>query len=229
MKIIVLNYSGNVGKSTIARHLLSARMNNAKILPVESINSDGTEEDALRGRQFSMVSEVANVLDDLVVDVGASNVEDFLSQMAQYKGSHEDFDYFVIPTVVKGKQIRDTISTIEALAEQNVPADKIRVVFNMIEHDDGIDDHFSGLLKYYKDKKTFTLRKEAIVRVSDIYLKVGVLNIKEIAADTTDLKALLQTAKTTEEKVKISRQIGTRRLAIGVTEELDAVFATMFK
>ena len=45
MKVVVINYSGNVGKSTVARHLLSPRMNKCQVFAVESINSDGTEDD----------------------------------------------------------------------------------------------------------------------------------------------------------------------------------------
>ena len=37
MKIAVLNFSGNVGKSTIARHLLSPRMPKAGLVAVETI------------------------------------------------------------------------------------------------------------------------------------------------------------------------------------------------
>ena len=39
MKICVLNFSGNVGKSTIAAHLLQPRLN-AQVFSVESLNFD---------------------------------------------------------------------------------------------------------------------------------------------------------------------------------------------
>lgn len=113
MKVLVTNLSGNVGKSTLAHHLLSPRMNDAKFISVESINSDGTEDETIRGKQFGEVLEVLPIYDDLIVDVGASNIEDLLKMMRQYRGSHEDFDYFVIPTTKEAKQMRDTISTID--------------------------------------------------------------------------------------------------------------------
>ena len=52
-KIVVTNFSGNAGKSTISRHLLAPRMNNATVIPVESINSDGSDDVAIKGRQFA--------------------------------------------------------------------------------------------------------------------------------------------------------------------------------
>ena len=124
MKVAVINFSGNVGKSTVARHLLAPKMNQATVIPVESINSDGTQDETIRGKQFGELQNDLSLLDDVVVDVGASNVEDFISMMKQYEGSHEDYDYFVIPTVPKAKQQRDTISTIEALSDIGVPPEK---------------------------------------------------------------------------------------------------------
>lgn len=229
MKIGVINFSGNVGKSTVARHLLAPRMNNAQIIAVESINSDGTEDEAIRGKQFGELTEALSVLDNVVVDIGASNVEDFISRMKQYRGSHEDFDYFVVPTVGKPKQQRDTISTIDALAELGVPAKKIRVVFNMVEIDEAPERLFSGLFEYQAEEKSFTLRPDAVIHVNDIYgkLRGSEQSIAEILNDPTDLKEMLKAAKDSEEKLRISRLIGVKRLAAGVTEELDAVFKTL--
>ena len=38
MKVAILNYTGTVGKTTIAAHLLSPRMGDAPIFAVETIN-----------------------------------------------------------------------------------------------------------------------------------------------------------------------------------------------
>lgn len=231
MKIAVINFSGNVGKSTVARHLLAQRMNNASVIPVESINSDGTQDEAIKGKQFGELQEALMLIDDAVVDVGASNVEDFVNLMKQYKGSHEDFDYFVIPTVSKAKQQRDTISTIDALAEIGVPAKKIRLVFNMVEIDESPERIFSGLFEYQASAKNFTIRPEAVIHVNDIYgkLKGTETGIKEILADQTDYKEKIKTAKDSNEKLHFAQMVALKRLAAGVTEELDAVFKTLLK
>ena len=231
MKVAVINFSGNVGKSTVARHLLAPRLNNAEVIPVESINSDGTDETAIRGKQFGELQEYLQTLDDAVIDIGASNVEDFVKLMKQYKGSHEDFDYFVIPTVPKNKQMRDTISTIDALAEIGVPAKKIRLVFNMLEIDDVPERVFAGLFEYHTASKSFTLRPEAVIHVNDIYgkLKGAEQGIKDILNDPTDYKEKIKTAKDADEKLHFAQMVGIKRLAAGVTEELDAVFKTLFK
>lgn len=231
MKIAVINFSGNVGKSTVARHLLAPRMNNATVILVESINSDGTQDEAIKGKQFGDIQEALTLLDDAVVDVGASNVEDFVNLMKQYRGSHEDFDYFVIPTVPKNKQMRDTISTIAALADIGVPAKKIRLVFNMVEFDDVPERVFSGLFAYHTDFKSFTLRPEAIIHVNDIYgkLKGAEQGIADILNDPTDYKEKIKTAKDSAEKLDFAQLLSIKRLAAGVSEELDAVFKTLVK
>jgi len=231
MKVAVINFSGNVGKSTVARHLLAPRMNSATVVPVESINSDGTQDEAIKGKQFGELQEALMLLEDAVVDVGASNVEDFVNLMKQYKGSHEDFDYFVIPTSPKHKIMRDTISTIDALAEIGVPAKKIRLVFNMVEIADVPERVFAGLFEYHAASKSFTLRPDAVIHVNDIYGKLNGAEqgIKDILNDPTDYKEKIKTAKDADEKLHFAQMVGIKRLAAGVTEELDAVFKTLFK
>jgi len=231
MKIAVINFSGNVGKSTVARHLLAPRMKGATVVPIESINSDGTEDEAIKGKQFGELQEALALMDDAVVDVGASNVEDFIGLMRQYRGSHDDFDYFVVPTVPKSKQQRDTISTIDALAEIGVSPKKIRLVFNMVELDDSPERVFAGLFEYQASAKNFTLRPEAVIRVNDIYGKIKGADkgIEEIRNDTTDFKERIKGAKDADEKLHYAQLLSIQRLAAGVSEELDGVFKTLLK
>ena len=231
MKVAVINFSGNVGKSTVARHLLAPRLNNAEVIPVESINSDGTDETAIRGKQFGELQEYLQTLDDAVIDIGASNVEDFVKLMKQYKGSHEDFDFFVVPTVPATKQQRDTISTVEALANLGVPAKKIRLLFNMVDLEESQERIFSGLFEYQRESKSFTLKPEAVIHVNDIYgkLKGSKTGIREILADETDYKERIKTAKDADEKLHFAQMLSIKRLAAGVSEELDAVFKALLK
>jgi hypothetical protein len=42
--------------------------------------------------------------------------------MRKYRGSHEDFHYFIVPTVRVLKQQQDTIATLTALARLRIPA-----------------------------------------------------------------------------------------------------------
>lgn len=231
MKIAVINFSGNVGKSTVAKHLLKPRMNNCDIITVESINSDDNGGEKIRGKQFGEMLEVMALMDDVVVDIGASNVEELIQQMKQYRGSHEDFDYYVVPTSAKPKQQRDTINTIDFLSEIGVPAKKIRLLMNMVEPEEIPERLFAGLFEFHKEEKTFTLNPKAVMHANDIYSKLsnGDLTIEGILGDPTDLKEQLKAATDQGEKLRISRLIGVKRLAIGVKEELDDVFKALTK
>ena len=231
MKIAVINFSGNVGKSTVARHLLVPRLRTAQLIAIESINSDGSQDEAIRGKQFGQLQEALALMDDAVIDVGASNVEDFINLMTQYKGSHEDFDFFVVPTVSKAKQQRDTISTIEALADIGIPAKKIRLVFNMVEMDEQAEQVFSGLFEYHASAKRFTLKPDAVIHTNDIYGKLNSAqqSIGDVLADPTDFKVQIRTAQSEQEKLRFAQMLSVKRLAVGVTEELDAVFKALLK
>ena len=142
MKIAVLNFSGNVGKSTIARHLLLPRIEGAELIAVESLNADESQGQALRGRQFGELQEYLQTVDNVVVDVGTSNVEDLLGLMHRYRGSHEDFDCFVVPTVPALKQQQDTIATLVELADLGVTPSRLKLVFNMLEDDLDVERFF---------------------------------------------------------------------------------------
>src|SRR5690348_4263820 len=134
MYVMVTNFSGNVGKSTLTKYMLAPRLDNAKIIPIETINShEGDSDDNLKGKQYGQLIEGLALFENAIVDVGSSNVADTITLMQQYKGSHEVFDYFLVPVIHREKQIKDTISTIDALASNGIPAGKIRLLFNMVE------------------------------------------------------------------------------------------------
>jgi hypothetical protein len=167
MKVAVINFSGNVGKSTISAHLLHPYMGNCPIFSVESLNidtaADGMEVERIRGKKFGDLQEQLLVLDTAIIDIGASNVDDFLKMMAKYHGSHEDFDYFLIPVVKEKKQQADTINTIRSLAGMGIPAKKIKIVFNKLESDDIVEEEFSAIFGLHHLEKNFTLMPQAVI------------------------------------------------------------------
>src|SRR3990167_8067080 len=135
MKVAVLNNSGNVGKTTVARHLLAPRMGNCPILFVETIN-EGGDASQFKGRGFRQVLIELALLDSAVVDIGSSNIESVFAQLHRLHDAHEDFDFYVVPTVSSQKQQRDTVNTLNALLEIGVETSRIKLVFNMVEPGD---------------------------------------------------------------------------------------------
>lgn len=68
MKIAVINISGNVGKTTVARHLLMPRLPGAEFIAVETLNANEGEARAMRGRQFGALLDYLHALDKAVID-----------------------------------------------------------------------------------------------------------------------------------------------------------------
>jgi hypothetical protein len=229
MKLAVINFSGNVGKSTVARHLLAPRIPGCQFVAVESINADDGEPMTIRGRQFAELQEYLQTVSDLVVDVGASNVEDLLALMRRYSGSHADFDGFVVPTVPARKQQQDTAATLAELARIGVPAERVRLVFNQLEDDRPIERIFETLLAYCAVSGAVQPRMAACIRYNEVYARVRGIgqSLSELAADTTDYKGDIAKAASAPEKMALAQKLATQRLARGVIPELDACFAAL--
>ena len=229
MKVAVINFSGNVGKTTIARHLLAPRIDGAELIAVESINADEGQGHALRGKQFGELQEYLQTVDNVVVDIGASNVEDLLALMRKYRGSHEDFDYFVIPTVPALKQQQDTIATLTELARLGIPASKLRVVFNQVEDGADVREAFDTVLAFVEQNPIGCASTQCRLGANEIYERVKGTgaSLAELARDETDYKALIARAKDSAAKLALAQKLATRRLASGVVPELDECFAAL--
>lgn len=226
MRLAVINFSGNVGKTTVARHLLAPRIPGCRVVAVESINADDGHPVTIRGRQFAQLQDYLQTAEDVVVDVGASNVEDLLVLMRRYVGSHEDFDGFVVPTVPARKQQQDTTATLAELARIGVPATRMRLIFNQIEDDSPIEQVFETLLDYCRMSGVVQPRTAACLRQNEVYSRVRKtgLSLIDLAADSTDYKAEIARAGSASDRLAFAQKLATQRLARGVVPELDACF-----
>jgi len=229
MKLAVINFSGNVGKSTVARHLLVPRIPDCHFVAVESINADYGEPMTIRGREFAQLQDYLQTVSDLVVDVGASNVEDLLALMRRYSGSHADFDCFVVPTVPARKQQQDTAATLAELARIGVPAQRIRLVFNQVDDEAPLEKVFETLLAYCAASGAVQPRMAACLRYNEVYARVRGTgrSLIELEADRSDYKAQIAKAASASEKLALAQRLATQRLARGVVPELDACFVAL--
>lgn len=229
MKIAVINFSGNVGKSTIAHHLLLPRIPGAELVAIETINTHDSQAPSLRGRQFGELQEYLQTVDSAVIDIGASNIEELLALMRRYRGSHEDIDCFIVPAVPDLKQQQDTIATLVELAQMGVPPSRLKLVFNMVEDDTDVAQAFEHLLAFLSEHPLAQANPACRLGVNEIFARVlpGRPGLQDIASDTTDYKALIAKTTDTAEKLALARQLATRRLATGVVPELDACFEAL--
>lgn len=232
MKIAVLNFSGNVGKTTVAAHLLKPRMGDAPVFSIESINTgadaDGIEVEKMKGKKFGELVDELMLLDAAIVDVGASNVEDFLKLMQQYSGSHEEFDLFVVPVVKEQKVQADTINTIRALHAIGIDRKRIRVVFNRVDVDESVEEEFAPVFGFARVEKLFVADAACVIHANEIFERLKSIgkSLGDVTADTTDYREQLrQTSRDEEEQRRfLTGMVAIRRLAVSVNENLDAVY-----
>lgn len=235
MKVAVINYTGTVGKTTVAAHLLAPRMDNAPIYAIESINETaeglGLDVDKMRGEQFKGFFNKLLKTDNAIIDIGASNVEAFLNGMSQFEDSHEEIDYFIIPVTSGTKEMKETISMLMDLAKLEIPAEKIRLLFNRVGPD--LEEEFSILLNYINKQKNCTVNMHASIAENELFdlLAVKKLSIDALLNDETDYKAKIkELGKEGDKKLKdhYADMHVTKSLAKSVNKNLDAAFNALF-
>ena len=238
MKIVVINFSGNVGKSTVAAHLLKPRMNNATLFSIETLNddaaSDGVDVETYKGKKYKELQEEIFMLEDAIVDVGASNVEDFTNLMTQYHDSHKQFDYYIVPTVKDKKQTIDTLKTIKSLVKMGIPKKKIRVILNRVEIDDDITDEFGSLFGLEAADNTFVMNDQCVIYNNEAFDQCKDLGVPlaDIVADQTDYRAQAKAAKDAGDQEEVKRCVNLcllKMIAITANKNLDQVYKHLFK
>ena len=228
-KIAVVNFSGNVGKSTISKHCLAPMMENCSIIAVETINSDSASDSLITGAQFGQLQEEMLTQSSVLVDVGSSNIEEFLKLMRRYEGSHEDFDLYVVPCVPDLKQQKDTMECIRELAKLGIPREKIRIVFNKASENDKLEVVFEALLQFAKVEKKAMANVAWTIFESELYAKINNQGrtLVELADDETDYKALIANSATGDEKLALAAKLSIKRLSQGVRRNMVAVFESL--
>lgn len=210
MKIAIVNNSGNVGKSTLCQYMLAPVMPDAEIIRVETINNDGDSEgEKLKADAFVKIFDTIMGSDDVLVDVGSSNIEIFMEKMThEFEGSHIFIDYFLIPLTPDEKQQIDTVNMILSLIDLGVDNDKIKIVFNRTDKKKTLPEQFTKLFDNDDlNNVGFTIdENQPSVNNTDIFKTINEAgyNYKEISLLNMDkLKADLKESKDKDEKKNI--------------------------
>jgi MinD-like ATPase involved in chromosome partitioning or flagellar assembly len=243
MKTCVLNLSGNVGKSTLAVHLLAAFAPGSKIIRVESINASNVNDvealdvEELSASRFKEIFREIMLNEEVIVDVGASNVAAFMTEMTRFKSAVGEFDLVLVPTVPADKQQRDTIATIDWLHTLGIDGKKVRVLFNQYATEglEPIELVYAQVAGYGasdgKGKAVF--EPHAVVMLNEVYelAKSSKKTVMELARDATDWKAARGEAKRAGDLVALERAMAgqmTHDLAVTAHENLSHVHGTLF-
>lgn len=231
MKIVLCAFTGTVGKTTIAANVLAPRMTGAEFIAIETINQSasdlGVDVETLKGSKFRQLFRRLLTLEDAIIDVGHSNVEDFISGLKAFDESHLEFDRWVVPVTSGQKEQQETCVFLAALHEIGVPLDRIRIVFNRVE--DNAAEEF-GIVIAFAQRLGIKLDGRATIFDNEVFNLTALkqLTLGAVLADTTDWRAVLSSPTATEREVdKALDMISLRSLARGISKQLDAVFASI--
>ena len=228
LKLAIVNNSGNVGKSTICQTLLKPRLEGSEIIKVETLNTDGTNDEKLSAKEFDEIIKRIDDSECTIIDVGSSNIEQFLVQMNEYQGSHDLIDYFIVPVVREAKQQIDSIQTITTLMAMGVEQDRFKVIFNLAEKDTPINNQYSVFLADDVCKEIVG-ENPVVVYHNNIFniLNKSGLQYDDVYNDNRDFRSLIRSASSKEERQDLSNLRAVKMLMNGFNSDLDVAFRNL--
>jgi len=231
MKILVANLSGNMGKTTLVKHLLAPRMPDARIVCLESTNAGSDEiTSAIRlnaDDEFGSLVDILAIEDELIVDLGSSEAKEMIRKLKEYESAIQEFDYVLVPVIPDPKAIEDTISTVMTLHALNVPPERIRILFNRVpvHMADKIRIIFSQLIDTVEGKAT--IDTSLVIFQYEIYnaLKGSSTNVTDVVTDQKDWKSIARDISLSEStRIEALQNNRNQKAAPTALRNLDAVF-----
>ncbi|MBT2304019.1 hypothetical protein J7E70_26630 [Variovorax paradoxus] len=224
-------------------HLLAAFAPTSRIVSVESINAsnvndvDALDVEELSASRFKEIFREIMLNDDVIVDVGASNVAAFMTEMTRFKSAVGEFDLVLVPTVPADKQQRDTVATIGWLHKLGIDGKRVRVLFNQHPSEglEPVEVTYAQVAGFAatdgKGKAVF--EPHAIVAMNEVYelTKSSRKTVMALAQDATDWKAARVEAKRAGDLVALERAMAGQMahdLAVTAQENLAEVHALLF-
>ncbi|MBS9783423.1 MAG: hypothetical protein KGV46_02600 [Pasteurella sp.] len=225
MKIAILNYSGNVGKTTIARDVFSYRLPNYELINIESVNNDGKESVVIRGEEGDKLYTEIILNDDLILDIGSSNLESFFRTTQKESEIIDSMDVFIIPVTPEKKQQQDTIKTLIDLIKMKVKPSAIHIIFNQVIDDPMVsaDEVFDVIIEGAKKTKVNANLKNMIFK-HDLY-NYG-QTLAEMASDV-DYRIKMEEAKAAGESAK-AREYAQKYVRQRKIKKLDETYQAIF-
>ena len=231
MKALILNSSGNVGKSTITREFLYPRLENALIVEIETVNASNINNKNLNVINYNIDEDISELYlscvdnENVLVDVGASNLGGFFEKVLDFDGFLDIFDFLIVPTVSTIKETEDTIKTIAFLKDIGIEDKKIKVIPNKIKKD--VKSEFAILFKNLQ----IEINQDVFIKDSKLFSNLALLksDIKSVYRSDLDYyKSEILQAETPQEKMKLIKMDMSNRMAHTIIKNFDEMFEILF-
>lgn len=240
-RVLIINSSGNSTKTVTGRGFISNRMHKPTYYKVGYKNQDTKgEEIFVAAHNLADVHETLMMSMSVIVEVEVSAFEETINQMRSMQGSHEDYDFILIPTINSSyKLIDDSIRTIEKLINIGVSPDRLRVLFNRAPTDYDFD-----VLTKKLEEFEIPYNLSAQVKNPEFYEKLDTLGIRynditkdKLSSDEKQLKQLeaqsrisyLLTNTTFDaSKAYFSEAVLAQKDALQYSKQHDEVFDMLF-
>jgi len=232
MKSLIINNSGNVGKSFISREMIYPNLKDDRlIVEIETHNSSSSnfnvDTKKLSGDDFTELNRLFFQYDDLVIDLGASQIEKFFTELKQNdKEVLNEIDLIIIPVIPNVKEIEDTLVLLEQLQKLNLDI-KIEVILNRCR-DLKKFDFFISEAKALNYNIDTSLQLQDYRAISD--LEEDKILTTEIIASDKDFKNLAKEAYKNNNKRlgnKMSDMYMLKSAAKAIRNDLDRVYALL--
>ncbi len=239
MKSVTCSQAGRVGKTIITSNvILPFSPANTPFFSIESQNTGaeqyGVELTKMRGRDTVELLSAVIAADNAVVDVGASNFEPFFQGLAEFSAV-SDFSPFIVPTVPGGKrESLETMKTVAQLRAFGVPANRIHIVFNMVELRD-LDEtlematlrSFPEIFSIAKAEKSCVANPKAALRKSNLFDHLGRTRktLADAVMDETDYaSAMKEAASDPQEFARVKNAFAAMRMAKVLAADCKALY-----
>jgi len=231
MKILIMHNSGNVGKSLITREVFYQNFEgeNKMVLEIESRNASSSNFnmnvvriDFDKPTALQDLTQYGIIYDDYILDVGSSEIKEFLAAIEKTKEILDEFDLIVVPTIKDQKIIPDTKKTMMVIRLLGFEH-KMQVLFNRVTNPSTIEEDFESLFVWAKKEK-FALNPNLYLanytESTNDLIRHKLLS-SELLQDKTDYRALaIQYHQ--EGDAEKSRQASNRLLTQRIAKSLNA-------
>jgi hypothetical protein len=119
---------------------------------------------------------------------------------------------------------------IRDLRKLGVPREKIRLIFNMVDVDESVEEDFAALFGLAKKEKSFVINELAVIYKNDVFPKLKAANktMTVLLNDETDYRDLMRKVDDQRQKEICAHMISLKRLAKTANRNLDVVFDSLF-